>query len=214
MRYTYLQTIEKKIQEMTADRGSRKDKFRRIALLVRQSDLPILKEKYKFSSMVDSNNSIRIYFSGVARCVISGEISNILLFRNSPAKIEVDFFHGDKSPMMNVITSSDGLSTTMYLYQNKNVYANTVSTIVVLLMISEVDETLCIEYRDIDSGFGYDVVKTVVDEGIFETDDVFEINTLDRFDEMYVYDIRTGKMMSNVHVPGNWVKSIFSKEES
>ena len=102
----------------------------------------------------------------------------------------------------------------MYLYPNKNVYANTVSTIVVLLMISEVDETLCIEYRDIDSGFGYDVVKTVVDEGIFETDDVFEINTLDKFDEMYVYDIRTGKMMSNVHVPGNWVKSIFSKEES
>ena len=63
MRYTYLQTIEKKIQEMTADRGSRKDKFRRIALLVRQNDLPILKEKYKFSSMVDSNNSIHIYFS-------------------------------------------------------------------------------------------------------------------------------------------------------
>ena len=48
MRYTYLQTIEKKIQEMTEDRGSRKDKFRRIALLVRQRDLPILKEKISF----------------------------------------------------------------------------------------------------------------------------------------------------------------------
>ena len=176
--------------------------------------MPILKEKYKFSSMVDSNNSIHIYFSGIAGCVISGEISNILLFKNSSAKIEVDFFHGDKSPMMNVITGSGGPSTTMHLYPNKNVYANTVSTIVVLLMMSEVDDTLCIEYRDIDSGFGYDVVKTVVDEGIFETDDVFEINTLDRFDEMYVYDIRTGKMMSNVHVPGNWIKSIFEKEES
>lgn len=214
MRYTYLQTIEKKIQEMTENRGSRKDKSCRIALLVRQRDLPILKEKYKFSSMVDSNNSIHIYFSGIAGCVISGEISNILLFKNSSAKIEVDFFHGDKSPMMNVITGSGGPSTTMHLYPNKNVYANTVSTIVVLLMMSEVDDTLCIEYRDIDSGFGYDVVKTVVDEGIFETDDVFEINTLDRFDEMYVYDIRTGKMMSNVHVPGNWIKSIFEKEES
>lgn len=29
MRYTYLQTIEKKIQEMTEDRGSRKDDVQR-----------------------------------------------------------------------------------------------------------------------------------------------------------------------------------------
>ena len=213
MRYTYLQTIEKKIQEMTEDRGSRKDKFRRIALLVRQRDLPILKEKYHFN-LDDSEDTIHVSFRGFERCIVSGEISNTLFFRDSPSKVEVDFSHGVNGPMMNIVTSSRGLDATMLLYPGKNVYANTVSTTAVMLMMSEVDDTLCIEYRDIDFGFGYDIVKTVVDEGIFETDDVFEINTLDRFDEMYVYDIRTGKMMSNVHVPGNWVKSIFSKEES
>lgn len=213
MRYTYLQTIEKKIQEMTEDRGSRKDKFRRIALLVRQRDLPILKEKYHFN-LDDSEDTIHVSFRGFEQCIVSGEISNTLFFRDSPSKVEVDFSHGVNGPMMNIVTSSRGLDATMLLYPGKNVYANTVSTTAVMLMVSEVDDTLCIEYRDIDFGFGYDIVKTVVNEGIFETDDVFEINTLDRFDEMYVYDIRTGKMMSNVHVPGNWVKSIFSKEES
>lgn len=211
MRYTYLQTIEKKIQEMTEDRGSRKDKFRRIALLVRQRDLPILKEKYHFN-LDDSEDTIHVSFRGFEQCIVSGEISNTLFFRDSPSKVEVDFSHGVDGPMMNIVTSSRGLDATMLLYPDKNVYANTVSTTAVMLMVSEDDGTLYIEYRHIDPG--YEIVKTVVNEGIFELDDVFEINTLDTYDEMYVYNVRTGKMMSNVHVPGNWVKSIFSKEES
>lgn len=211
MRYTYLQTIEKKIQEMTEDRGSRKDKFRRIALLVRQRDLPILKEKYHFN-LDDSEDTIHVSFRGFERCIVSGEISNTLFFRDSPSKVEVDFSHGVNGPMMNIVTSSRGLDATMLLYPDKNVYANIVSTTAVMLMVSEDDDTLYIEYRHIDPG--YEIVKTVVNEGIFELDDVFEINTLDTYDEMYVYSVRTGKMMSNVHVSGNWVKSIFSKEES
>ena len=210
MRYTYLQTIEKKIQEMTEDRGSRKDKLRRIALLIRQRDLPILKEKYHFN-LDNSENTIHVSFRGFERCIVSGEISNTLFFRDSPSKVEVDFSHGVNGPMMNIVTSSRGLDATMLLYPDKNVYANIVSTTAVMLMVSENDDTLYIEYRHIDPG--YEIVKTVVNEGIFELDDVFEINVLDTYDEMYVYDIRTGKMMSNVHVPGNWVKSIFSKEE-
>lgn len=210
MRYTYLQTIEKKIQEMTEDRGSRKDKLRRIALLIRQRDLPILKEKYHFN-LDNSEDTIHVSFRGFERCIVSGEISNTLFFRDSPSKVEVDFSHGVNGPMMNIVTSSRGLDATMLLYPDKNVYANIVSTTAVMLMVSENDDTLYIEYRHIDPG--YEIVKTVVNEGIFELDDVFEINVLDTYDEMYVYDIRTGKMMSNVHVPGNWVKSIFSKEE-
>lgn len=210
MRYTYLQTIEKKIQEMTEDRGSRKDKIRRIALLIRQRDLPILKEKYHFN-LDNSEDTIHVSFRGFERCIVSGEISNTLFFRDSPSKVEVDFSHGVNGPMMNIVTSSRGLDATMLLYPDKNVYANIVSTTAVMLMVSENDDTLYIEYRHIDPG--YEIVKTVVNEGIFELDDVFEINVLDTYDEMYVYDIRTGKMMSNVHVPGNWVKSIFSKEE-
>lgn len=211
MRYTYLQTIEKKIQEMTEDRGSRKDKIRRIALLIRQRDLPILKEKYHFN-LDNSEDTIHVSFRGFERCIVSGEISNTLFFRDSPSKVEVDFSHGVDGPMMNIVTSSRGLDATMLLYPDKNVYANIVSTTAVMLMVSENDDTLYIEYRHIDPG--YEIVKTVVNEGIFELDDVFEINVLDTYDEMYVYDIRTGKMMSNVHVPGNWIKSIFSKEES
>lgn len=210
MRYTYLQTIEKKIQEMTEDRGSRKDKIRRIALLIRQRDLPILKEKYHFN-LDNSEDTIHVSFRGFERCIVSGEISNTLFFRDSPSKVEVDFSHGVNGPMMNIVTSSRGLDATMLLYPDKNVYANIVSTTAVMLMVSEDDDTLYIEYRHIDPG--YEIVKTVVNEGIFELDDVFEVNVLDTYDEMYVYDIRTGKMMSNVHVPGNWVKSIFSKEE-
>ena len=211
MRYTYLQTIEKKIQEMTEDRGSRKDKIRRIALLIRQRDLPILKEKYHFN-LDNSEDTIHVSFRGFERCIVSGEISNTLFFRDYPSKVEVDFSHGVNGPMMNIVTSSRGLDATMLLYPDKNVYANTVSTTAVMLMVSEDDDTLYVEYRHIDPG--YDIVKTVVNEGIFELDDVFEINILDTYDEMYVYSVRTGKMMSNVHVPGNWVKSIFSKEES
>lgn len=211
MRYTYLQTIEKKIQEMTEDRGSRKDKSCRIALLVRQKDLPILKEKHNFN-LGDSEDTINVSFRGFERCIVSGEISNTLFFRDSPSKVKVDFSHGADGPMMHIVTSSRGLDATMILYPNKNVYADTVSTTAVMLMASEDDDTLYIEYRHIDHG--YEIVKTVVNEGIFELDDVFEINTLDTYDEMYVYSVRTGKMMSNVHVPGNWVKSIFSKEEN
>lgn len=211
MRFTYLQTIEKKIQEVTEEKGSRKDKFRRIALLVRQKDIPVLKEKYHFN-LGDSEDTIHVSFRGFERCIVSGEISNTLFFRDSPSKVEVDFSHGANGPMMNIVTSSRGLDATMLLYPDKNVYANTVSTTSVMLMVSEDDDTLYVEYRHIDPG--YEIVKTVVNEGIFELDDVFEINTLDKYDEMYVYSVRTGKMMSNVHVPGNWIKSIFGKEES
>lgn len=211
MRYTYLQTIEKKIQEMTEDRGSRKDKFCRIALLVRQRDLPILKEKYHFN-LDDSENTIHISFCGFDRCIISGEISNTLFFRDSSSEVvEVDFSQGANGPRMNIVTSSKGLDMIMPLYPNKNVYDNTMFTTVVLLTAPKDDDTLYIEYRNIDPG--HEIVKTVVNEGIFELDDIFEINTLDTYDKMYVYSVRTGKMMSNVHVPGNWVKSIFSKEE-
>lgn len=211
MRYTYLQTMEKKVKEITEDRGSRKDKFQRMALLARQRDISILKEKYNFN-ILDSNYSIYISFNGFERCVISGEILNTIVFKHTPSKIEMEFYNGENSPEVSITNSSSkGLDANIALYPNKNIYTNDVVTVAILISVSEDDNTLCIEYRDINPN--YELVKSIVDDGIFEPNDVFEINTLDGYDSMYIYDIRTGRLMSNVYVSGNWIKSIFDKED-